>query len=215
MHARYMIAAALGAAIALGVSTTAISSDHEQSPNQPSAAERAEMMEAWSKTMQPGKHHEWLAPLVGSWKITTKMWWGGPGSEASVTQGESEIKWVLGKRFIQEHMTSEMMMPDDKGQMQKMTFEGIGFTGYDRVRNMYVATWCDNMATYLLKFTGSSPDGKTFTMYGEMDEPMLNVTGRMVKSVTRMVNKDKHVFEVYDLHAGDDYKVMEITYERQ
>jgi hypothetical protein len=59
------------------------------------------------------------------------------------------------------------------------------------------------------------PSGKLFVGYGEMDEPMLDVQDRMVKYVTRIINNDKHVFEIYDLHAGADYKVMEITYERK
>ena len=59
------------------------------------------------------------------------------------------------------------------------------------------------------------PSGKVFTFYGEMDEPMIDVRGRMVKYVNRIIDDKKHVFEIYDLHAGPDYKVVEITYERK
>ena len=38
--------------------------------------------------------------------------------------------------------------------------------------------------------------------------------GRTVKYVTRIINDDKYVFEIIDLHASDDYKVIEITYTR-
>jgi len=44
---------------------------------------------------------------------------------------------------------------------------------------------------------------------------MLNVAGRTVKYVNTIVNADKHVFEIIDLHAGDGYKVIEITYQRK
>ena len=47
-----------------------------------------------------------------------------------------------------------------------------------------------------------------------MDEPMLDVIGRTVKYVTRIISEDEHVFSIYDLHAGDDYKVLEITFKR-
>ena len=52
-------------------------------------------------------------------------------------------------------------------------------------------------------------------MYGEMDEPMMKVFGRYVKYVHTIVNNDKHVFSIYDLHAGDNYKVVEVVYDRK
>ena len=56
---------------------------------------------------------------------------------------------------------------------------------------------------------------KAALVFGQMDEPMLKVYGRTIKYVTKIVSPDKHVFSIYDLHAGDDYKVIEITYERK
>jgi hypothetical protein len=92
----------------------------------------------------------------------------------------------------------------------------MGLTGYDNNRNLYVGCWADTMGTQLLTMKGSmSPDGKTFTTYGEMDEPMLGVVGRMVKFQTKVVDQDNAVFSIYDLHAGDNYKVAEVTYKRQ
>ncbi len=44
---------------------------------------------------------------------------------------------------------------------------------------------------------------------------MLDIHGRMVKTVIRIINDDKHVFEMYDLAVGDAHKVMEITYARK
>lgn len=58
------------------------------------------------------------------------------------------------------------------------------------------------------------PSGKRWTFYGEMDEPMLDVQDRMVKYVVEIVDADHHVFSVYDLHAGDGYRVVEVAYTR-
>ena len=127
----------------------------------------------------------------------------------------SKRRWDLGDRFLVEEVKSTMMMPDEKGEMKSMPFEGLSLLGYDNGRNMFVGTWADSFGTQILTYSGApNPDGKTFTYYGEMDEPMLDMRGRMVKYVTRVVSKDKHVFEMYDLAAGDNYKVMEITYTR-
>lgn len=169
------------------------------------------------KNMQPGKNHEMLEKFVGSWKTTTKMWMMGEGSGAPVvTEGTSEVKWILGKRFVREEHNGFMIMPDPSGQMSKKPYEGSGVLGFDNERGMYVGDWASNMSTTLLTFKGgASPDGKTLTFYGEMDEPMLGIYGRFLKYVHRVVDKDHHVMELYDLHAGEKYKVFEVSYERK
>ena len=44
---------------------------------------------------------------------------------------------------------------------------------------------------------------------------MLDVYGRLVKFEIKIESDDKHVMTIYDLHAADDYKVVEITYSRK
>lgn len=182
----------------------------------PDPAEMQKMMEKWMATISPSEHHKHLNAFVGSWSTHTKMWWGGPNLPAVESDGTSDVKWVLDKRFIQEHHHGSMMMPNESGGMAAVPYEGIGLTGYDNFKNLYVGTWASNMGTEILTMSGGrDPSGKLFTSYGTMDEAMLDVHSRMIKYVTRIINDDKHVFEIYDLHAGSDYKVMEITYTRK
>lgn len=176
-------------------------------PAQPDEAEMAKAMEAYMKLAAPGEQHKLLDPFIGKWKTATKIFMGGPGSPAMESVGTCENKWVLGGRFV---------YTEQKGTMMGQPFEGMGLTGFDKPRNMFVSMWADNQGTHLLTMKGmADPSGKTFTYYGEMDEASMNVYGRMVKYVTRVIDKDKHVFEITDLHAGDNYKVVEITYTRQ
>jgi roadblock/LC7 domain-containing protein len=178
----------------------------------------AEMMAGMQKYMasaKPGPAHKKLEHFVGEWETVSKMWMD-PSAPPVETKGSSTLKWVLDKRFIMEEFHGKVMMPTPTGEMKEMDFTGIGYTGHDNFRKMYVGTWMDTMGTQQLHFAGAmSPDGKTLTFYGEMDEPMLDVHGRMVKYQTKIVSDDKHVFTIYDLHAGDNYKVMEITYTRK
>lgn len=184
-------------------------------PGKPSPAEMAEMMKKYMQSMRPGPNHKRLDCFVGDWKTTTRIWQGGPGSSPSESKGRAKIRWVLGGRFLLEEFEGELMIPDEQGRMQPVPFQGMGLTGYDNVRNLYTTSWADNMGTQQLAMRGAAdPSGKVFTYYGEMDEPMLNVYGRTVKYVTRIVDKDTHVFSIFDLHAGDNYKVMETTYSR-
>lgn len=191
---------------------------HEQGQaGMPDPEEMAEMMAKWEEVMKPSEAHEKLQGFVGEWDLEMKSYWGGPGSPPMVSKGTCKSEPILGGRFVVEHVKADMMMPDmQTGQLKKVAFEGIGTNGYDNYRKVYVGTWMDNMGTQLLTYKGSmSPDGKTLTCYGEMDEPMMDVTGRMVKYVTRIESKDKHVLEMYDLHAGEDYLAMQITYTRK
>ena len=114
---------------------------------------------------------------------------------------------MLGNRYLQEEAKSELM-----GQ----PFQGLGFVGYDNCRNTYTFAWMDTMGTQQSTGVGTAdPAGKVIRFYGNMDEPSIKVYGRTVKYVIRIIDQDKHVFEIYDLAAGDDYKVMEITYTRR
>ena len=53
------------------------------------------------------------------------------------------------------------------------------------------------------------------TMYGAMDEPRLGVHGCTVKYVTEPTDDDRFTFEIIDLHASDEYKVIEMNYTRR
>jgi len=181
-----------------------------------SPEEMAKMMEDWKALNQPSKGHDQLKQFVGKWNTVTKMWWGGPGTPATETKGTAEIKSIFGGRFIVQETTSEMQMPTATGEMETVPYHGMGITGYDNYRNVYISTWMDDMDTAMYTSRGTAdPSGKIFSYYGEMDEPGMKMTGRMVHYKTRIINADKHVFEMFDLAVAPDYKVMEITYTRQ
>ena len=46
-------------------------------------------MNAWMELAQPGAHHEHLAPFVGNWKGSVRMWMepGGPEMTEQVNAG--------------------------------------------------------------------------------------------------------------------------------
>ncbi len=171
----------------------------------PSEVDMEAMMQ-WEALMTPGETHKRLDALVGDWTTTTRIYTGGPGSDPMVSEGEAHYNWILGGRFLLQEVKSEMM---------GIPYTGYGVSGFDNIRNTYVGTWIDSMSTWILTMKGTVDEsGKVFTGYGEMDEPDLGVYGRLVKYVTRIESEDRHVFEVFDLHVGEDYKVFDITYER-
>ena len=209
---------------AVAMITSQVASQDKDSPpagdKQPSPQEVAkveqEMMKLWQDLSTPGEHHKHLEHFVGTWDTVVRIWMGEPGAPPSESKGTAEIRWILDGRFLLEEFRCEMVMPDATGKPKNLQFKGHGLTGYDNYKNRYVGSWADNMGTQLLMTKGDRDrSGKVFTYYGEMDEPMLGVQDRMVKLVVHVNSADKHVFEMYDLLAGEDYRIMEITYLRK
>ena len=181
--------------------------DKQKSQGAP-AMDPQEMMKKYQEAATPGAGHKALDHFVGSWDLTLKMWWEGPGKPPAETTGTAEIKWIMNGRYIQENMTCQMM-----GQ----THEGIGITGYDNFKKRYVTSFIDNMGTALITSEGTiDASGKVLTSYGKMDDPVTGERDKPVKYVSRIISKDKHVFEIYDL-AGtpNEFKAMEMTYTRK
>lgn len=190
----------------------------DKKPAAPDDAAMKAMMEGmqkWLASIKPGAAHEKLEPNVGTWDVTFRMWMD-PSAPPMETKGTTTVKWILDKRFLLEEYKGEMLMPDETGGMKKVPYEGMGTLGYDNYRNMYTGTWMSNLQTNILTMTGSfDQSGKVLRMFGEMDEPMLNITGRMVKYMTTYKDNDTRVFECFDLHPSDTYKVFEIVYKRK
>ena len=215
---------ALGAAAAL-VCSQAISQQHEardqpppqqDMPQQPTPEQMAAMMEDWMRLINPGPQHKLLEKMTGEWNSTTEMYLQGPDAPPVVTQGKSMRKMVLGGRFVLQEEDASMMLPNaETGDLESIPWNGMGLFGYDNIRNLYTACWADSMGTQIITMKGAAdPAGRVFTYYGEMDEPMLGVIGRTVKYVTTIVDENTQTFEIFDLHAGEDYRVFRITYER-
>jgi len=173
----------------------------EAGKQEPSAA--AEMWAEWEKMNQPGEHHEHLKPLVGSWKCTLRIW--APNQPPSEHSGTIERKAVLGGRYVQEEFN---------GTMEGKPFSGIGFMGYDTLKQKHVASWMDSMSTGITTMIGScDPSGKVFTMESTEVNPM---TQAKDKSVLRIINNDKHVFEMFAPGPdGKEYKSFEMECTRK
>jgi len=178
-----------------------------QPPAQPAGQpDQQQMMEQWMALMKPGKAHEQLARQAGTWTTTMKMYMGGPGSPPMISHGKATMKTVLGGKFLQQEYD---------GQMMGMPMNGIGLTTFDNFRKQYVSTWADTMGLGILHMTGSiSPDGKTQTMFTQMDEPSMGEIGKTVKFVTRFIDADTMNFEAWEVQYGNDFKAFEIEYKR-
>ncbi|MDH4068914.1 MAG: DUF1579 domain-containing protein [Ignavibacteria bacterium] len=171
----------------------------------PEGSDMEAMMKLWEQVSTPGEQHARLNDLVGSWTAKSTMWMDPEHPMEST--GAAEVRWVLGKRFLQQEFSGEMM---------GKPLNGIGYTGYDIYNKKYVSFWIDNSSTAMFTSEGSfDQTGKVLSMYGTMDEWMTGERDKNVKYVTRIQGKDSFVFEVYDLSIGENAKAVQIEYVRK
>ena len=201
---------ALGTVIAvalLAVATCVGIASGQPAGKQPEMTpEQKAAMEAWMKVATPGEGHKVLEPMIGDFKAAMTMW-DSPGAAPQQSNGTSENSWVLGGRFVRQVL---------HGDVNGMRFEGLGYTGYDNFKKQYVGAWMDTMGTMMMPMTGSAdPSGKVLTATSTIDDI---TTGKkvVVREVTRIVDANKHIFEMYGADpSGKEFKMMEAVYTRK
>lgn len=165
-----------------------------------------DMMKMMQEMSAPGKEHEALEPMIGTFSCKTKFWMqpGAPPDESTMT---SERKWILGGRYMAEEV---------KGTAMQMPFEGFSITGYDKLQKFYHSYWIDSMGTGTWSMTGTADaSGKTFTFTGENFDPM-TMTKKKGRSTTEIINNDKHVGKMYDIGPdGKEWMNLEIACTRK
>ena len=179
----------------------------EKAPKQPSPAEMQEMMKKWAEIATPGPAHKVFDNFVGKWETATSMWWS-KDSAPQQSKGASDVRWIMDGRYVLEEVSGDMM---------GTPWKGMGVTGYDNFKKKYVFTFLDNMGTAILTGEGNfDAKNNVMTSIGKMDEPMTGEKDKTVKYVTRIISKDKHIFEIYDLvGTPNEFKVIEIVYTRK
>jgi hypothetical protein len=154
---------------------------------------------------RPGKEHESLKKLAGSYDVTLKMWME-PGKDPVETKGAAEFTMEMNGRYLKQVF---------KGTMMGQPFTGVGYDGFDRTVNKYVGTWLDDFSTQIMfAFGTSKDDGKTIEYVGELGDP---ISGKMIKTrnVHKTIDDDSFTFEMYQTHGDKEIKCMELVYKRK
>lgn len=212
MVSRNWLAGVVAAGVLAASSALLFSQDKKQEakPGEPTPEQIKAMVEAAT----PGENHKLLAEnLVGEWTYENKMWMG---PEPEISKGTCTTKSFYGGRYLHAANKGTMQMPGPDGKPTEVEFEGTAVTGYDNIQKKFVGTWVDNMGTGILLVEGSyNPTTKSFTYTGEMPDCMNNGKLTKFREVVRLISKDKHVLEWYQMTGGKEEKVMEITYTRK
>jgi len=172
----------------------------------PPAMDSATMMKKWQEYMTPGDMHKMLAASNGKWTAEITSWMDEK-APAQKSTAVVENKMVLGGRYQQMTCT---------GLMMGMPFEGVGMTGYDNSKKMFVNTWQDNMGTGIMTMEGTYDEAtKTTTMKGKCADPITGTTTEM-RETFKIIDDKNQLMEMYSTpEGGKEYKNMEMKLVRK
>ena len=166
----------------------------------------ADMMAKMKEYSTPNENHKLLNQFVGSWTYSMK-WWMSPEGKADESTGTSEVKSIMGGRFIEQSVS---------GTSMNQPFEGRGIVGFDNLKKEFTSVWFDDMATGMMISGGQyDPATKTISEKGSMSCPITNGP-RSYRTLIKLVDDNTHVYEMYlNDEKGKEFKTMEITYTRK
>ncbi|MHB8972838.1 MAG: DUF1579 domain-containing protein [Pirellulaceae bacterium] len=170
------------------------------------SAEQEAIMKKWIEFMTPGAEHELLKYKEGQWKVKLEMR-VAPGAPATLSEGTSEMKLILGGRYL---------VDTTKGTYNNMPFEGMGIVGYDKLKKKFVSVWIDNMGTGLLPGTGTYDAAtKTYT-YTTLSPDVASGDYKRGRTVERIVSENEWALEMYDTTPdGKEFVTMKGVYTRR
>ncbi len=171
------------------------------------APTQEDMLAAMMELAAPDENHELLNAMAGTFDASMTMWME-PGADPSESSGTTSNEWVLGGRFLRGLFV---------GDFQGMPFEGVAYTGYDRLRDSYVGFWIDNMGTQMMDVSVGTlgDDGKTLTFKRTVIDGMTGGLSELTE-ITEIIDENRHQFTMWSSTLGGDaFKTLEIVYTRK
>lgn len=166
-------------------------------------------MEAMQRLGTPSEGHKALEPLVGTWTYTAQ-WWMSPDESPQSMTGTATNTLIFDGRFLKQEIRGQ---PEGEGQPP---FEGLGFTGYDNMRQEYQSVWFDNMVTGMTLGAGQFDTAtRTLTDQGDFSCPITGETHRWFRTAWTVMDQNHTTYESYSrTPEGHEFKSLEIHYSR-
>lgn len=192
-------------ALFLILTATSVTTGQESASEPEMSPESQAEMAAWMELAQPGEHHQHLQAYAGKWKTQMKMWMA-PGAEPMLNESTVEAEWIMDGRFLKWQQ---------KGDFAGSPYSGLGYDGYNNGDGRYESIYMDNFGTLMVLYTGQcSDDGKTRVMQGSFTNPMAGATIEQ-RNVYSWIDDDHFKMESFMKMGDEEYKQMEMLYERQ
>jgi len=141
---------------------------------------------------KPGKEHDHLKRLVGTWEAESEF-------------GKGTMTYKMG-------LDGMWLVGDFDGEFGGMKFQGHGLDTYDSGTKKYRSVWVDSFSAMPRVMEGSlDKDDKVMTMTGE-GPVQAGKTGKF-KSIAEI--KDANTVEYSLFMVGSEQPIVKITYKRK
>jgi hypothetical protein len=143
----------------------------------------------------PGKEHDHLKRLVGTW-------------DAETESGKGTMTYKMG-------LAGLWLIGDFEGEFGGMKFQGKGLDTYDSATKKYRSIWVDCFSTAPRIMEGNlDKDNKVMTMTGE--GPWQQGKTAKFKSITEIKDADTVNFSLFMVDKdGKEQPMVKITYKRK
>ena len=167
---------------------------------------------------RPGKYHQLLADLVGTWTFKGRHFSGNPDSNKVVFQFNGTVvrKSFANGRFFIVNTTGngKLQMPIQNGKMKEVSLQGIITEGYDNVKNKFVQTEISNHLGSDIAFFEGNYDSTTKTITFNGENELVPGMKTKVRELFIILDKNHYTLEYYDDQNGKYVKATEINYTR-
>lgn len=153
----------------------------------------------------PGPQHERLGALVGDWDIELQLQL--PGTEPETTKGRGRAGDVLGGRYL----VVEFRVP-----VRGVPMDGLYLFGYDRLRDLWSASWRDSLSTWSIEAFGTQDpsDAKLLHFRGLVFD-VASPEGRDFRIDFAFGDADHFTITVFDTVRGERVQVMQQRFSRR
>lgn len=168
---------------------------------------------------RPGKYHQLLADLVGSWRFTGSHfdWVDSVTSRVGMKLFGTAVRkpFAKGRFFIVELTTGgKIQLPIQDGKMIEDYAKAIQTEGYDNVKNKYQISYINShIGSGIWNFEGTyDSTTRTITFDGEIEF----VPGRKTKNhfLFIFIDKDNYKWELDEEVNGKYRKASEMNFAR-
>jgi len=171
---------------------------------------------------RPGKYHQILGDLVGSWAWKGRHYSGNPNPDSNKVEIEFSgtafrKPFANGRFFITEAISDKdqkLQSPIQDGKMVEVNAQEITTEGYDNVKNKFIQTLIGNHIGSGMSYSEGEYDAAAKAIiYKRVDEL---VPGFKMSTIEHFIiyDHDHYTIEIYGERNGRIIKDTEINYTR-
>ena len=170
---------------------------------------------------RPGKYHQLLADLVGTWTFQ--------GRRFPVNLDSSKVKFELfgshtrksfaeGRYFIVDMTMGDslhkQLIPVQDGKVKEVIGKGIAIEGYDNVKKKFVQASISNHIGSDIVYWEGTYDSTTKAITFNSEEEIIPGIKDKVRELFTIHNKDSYTIEYYNEEKGSYVKNAEVNFTR-